>query len=163
MTPVFKLLDLSRGNIVRDAWDKLARVPKGNVLYSRLLGRLIPYTGTIPSLVEELGGGKATVSMRDVPGVRNHLRSIHAVALANLGELATGLALNYMLPPRARCILTALRMDYVKKARGQLRARAWFDIPEWGPHQEVHVRGEIVDPKGEVVAKVSATWLVDAL
>jgi acyl-coenzyme A thioesterase PaaI-like protein len=160
---MLKLLTRSRkANVIREAWDKLAKIPKGNIVYSQLVGRMVPYTGTIPAVVEALGEGAATVSMRDTRRVRNHLNSIHAVALANLGELSTGLALNYTLPPKARCILVSLRMDYVKKARGTLRATARFEKPEWGPHQEILVVGEIVDAKGDTVAKVTATWLVDA-
>lgn len=161
---MFKVLTrATKGNVIREAWDKLAKVPKGNILYSQLLGRLVPYSGTIPVVVEALGETHATLRMRDTPRVRNHLNSIHAVALANLGELATGLALNYTLPPKARCILVSLRMDYVKKARGTLKASTRFDRPEWGPHQEIVVHGDITDAKGDVVAKVAATWLVDAL
>jgi|GEM_PF-1279038 len=150
-------------NRVREGWDRLRPVPKGNVLYSRFLRRLAPYSGTIPAIVEVLEDGRAVVSMRDTTAVRNHLNSIHAVALANLGEFATGLALNYALPPRARCILTRLEMDYVKKARGTLTATAQFSVPEWGPHQKIVVTGSITDETGARVASVAATWLVDAL
>ena len=161
---MFKVLSrATKGNVIREAWDKLAKLPKGNIIYSRLLARIVPYSGTIPFVVESLGESHATLRMPDTPKVRNHLNSIHAIAMANLGELSTGLALNYALPPKARCILVSLRMDYVKKARGQLKSSTHFDHPEWGPHQEIVVHGDITDAKGDVVAKVAATWLVDAL
>ena len=160
---MFKYLIRGKGNFIKQAWDRLAKVPKGNVVYSRLLGRMIPYTGTIPFNVEELGVGHARVSMLDTKRVRNHLDSIHAIALANLGEFVTGIALSYALPPKARCILVNLRVDYVKKARGALVARTAFETPAWGPHQEVLLHGELMNAKGELVAKVAATWLVDAL
>lgn len=150
-------------NFIHDAWVRLSRLPKGNVVYSRIVGRMVPYTGSIGAEVLELGEGEALVRMSDRRAVRNHLRSIHAVAIANLAEFATGLALNYSTPPKARSILTRLQMDYVKKARGTLTARTRFDLPEWGPKQEIIVRGEVVNPAGDVVATVTATWLVESL
>lgn len=161
---MYKILNrAAKGNFIREAWDKFQKIPKGNLLYSRLLGRVVPYSGTLPFVVEELSETLARVSMPDTPKVRNHLNSIHAVALANLGELSTGLVLNYALPPKARCILVSLHVDYVKKARGTLTSTTLFEKPEWGPHQEIVVRGDITDQKNDVVARVSATWLVDAL
>jgi acyl-coenzyme A thioesterase PaaI-like protein len=160
---MLKFLGRGKGNFIKQGWDRLSKIPKGNVVYSRLIGKIIPYTGTIPFLVEELGEGYAVVTMRDTRMVRNHLESIHAIALANLGEFVTGIALSYTLPPKARYILVNLRVDYVKKARGLLTARSSFEIPKWGPHQELLVYGEIFNSKSELVVKVAATWLVDAL
>src|SRR5690606_37774900 len=74
-------------------WARLGGSAAGRVLFAGLLRTAIPYTGTIRPHVEALGPGHARVRLRDRRGVRNHLGSIHAVALTNLGELASGLAL----------------------------------------------------------------------
>ena len=150
-------------NLIHEAWKKLSTIPKGNYLFSKFLARLVPYSSTIPFTVLELGNGHCKVSMPDSRKVRNHLNSVHAIAIANLGELATGLALVEALPPRARSILTGIEVNYLKKARGVLCARATFAMPELGPHQVINVSGEVLNSAGEVVAKIVAVWMVDSV
>jgi acyl-coenzyme A thioesterase PaaI-like protein len=98
--------------------------------------------------------------MRDRPAVRNHLRSVHAVALMNLGEVASGLALLAGLSPRGRAILVHLEMDYVKKARGLLVAECRCPVLADPAEQEVEIRAPIRDAAGEVVATATARWRV---
>ena len=121
---------------------------------------MIPYSGSIHPRVLELRSGYAKVQMRDRRAVRNHLHSIHAIALMNLGELTTGLAMTLAMPDGARGIVTGLSMEYVKKARGVLTAECTapaFDATVSAQH-DFHAR--IVDESGDVVARATAHWLV---
>ncbi len=145
---------------VLDRWRRLGGSAAGRWLFSRMLGRFARYTGSIRPRVEQLGPGHAVVSMRDRPAVRNHLRSVHAVALMNLGEVASGLALLAGLSPRGRAILVHLEMDYVKKARGLLVAECRCPVLADPAEQEVEIRAPIRDAAGEVVATATARWRV---
>ena len=97
--------------------------------------------------------------LRDRKRVRNHLHSVHAVALANLLELATGLALNTALPAGHRAILIALRIEYLKKARGTLVAESRCEPMAPGEH-DADILGEARDRDGNVVARATARWRV---
>ena len=149
MHPVRRLFDLAR------------KVPGGRTLYSRLLGFYIPYTGSIGAQVRDLEPGAATLCLPDRRAVRNHLDSVHALAIANLGELTTGLAIMSAMPAKSRSILRRLEVEYLKKARGALKshADAPTDLPS-GRH-ELPLKAEIRDAQGVLVATVTATWVVE--
>ena len=92
--------------------------------------------------------------------MRNHLRSVHAIALMNLAEVTSGLALTYALPADARAILTGLSIDFLKKARGTLTAEAALEPPQTSERQEYEFESRIRDEVGDVVAIARARWLV---
>ena len=145
---------------IRSLWRRFAPLPGGKRLFSVALGRLAPYTGTISPRVEELRDGYARVVMRDRRAVRNHLRSVHAIALMNLAEVTSGLALTYALPADARAILTGLSIDFLKKARGTLTAEASLEPPQTNERQEYEFESRIRDEVGDLVAIARARWLV---
>ena len=150
----------SIGPGLRHYWQRLARWPGGAWLFSRALGLTVPYTGTLGARVQRLTPGHCRVTLRDRRRVRNHLRSVHAIALANLGEMVTGLALLNSLPDRTRGILTGISVDYLKKARGTLCAECRCDIPDSNAAGEQSVTGTIRDSAGDTVATVQARWLI---
>lgn len=139
-------------------WQSLSRLPGGRWLFSFLLGRFAPYSGSIGAQVKELHAGFARVEMRDRRKVRNHLNSIHAIALMNLGEITTGLALLSGLKPGVRGIITGLSIEYFKKARGRLSAQSTITPPEVNDDLELDVYADIQDNSGEVVARCTAKW-----
>lgn len=141
-------------------WRRLRRLPGGRWLFSLLLGHKVPYTGTIGARVLELRPGFARLEMRDRRRVRNHLNSVHAVAMTNFGELAGSLAMTVLVPPEGRWIVTGLDTKYLKKARGRLTAECSVGEIDW--RQPGDFQGEVLirDGSGDIVARVIPSWRI---
>ncbi|MEZ4365601.1 MAG: hotdog fold domain-containing protein [Kofleriaceae bacterium] len=147
-------------NLIRDAWRLLAGVPGGRVVFSRLVGRMAPYTGSIGAVVTVLREGHAEVTMEDRPGLRNHLRSVHAIALANLAELTGNVALAYSLPDDARFIVAGMSVEYLRKARGTITGVSECPVPPSSARAEYEVPVSLRDATGAEVARATLRTLV---
>jgi acyl-coenzyme A thioesterase PaaI-like protein len=147
-------------SIVMDKWERSRGTKLGRWLFSRGVGRFAPYTGTIGARIESLESGHSSVSMRDRKAVRNHLNSIHAVALANLTELSGSLAIIASMQPETRMIPVRLETEYLKKARGTVTAEGRCEIPEPGFEGELAGNVVIRDGAGDEVARGKVTAVI---
>lgn len=147
-------------NFIRASWDRLSPIPGGKLIFSKMVGRAAPYTGSIGAVVEELRSGYSKVSLRDRPSVRNHLKSIHAIALLNLAELTGNIALSYSLPDDARFIVAGMSIDYVKKSRGTIIGECRLEPILSSERAEYEVHVEMKDGAGDVVARSTLRTLV---
>jgi len=140
-------------------WRRLSRLPKGKWLFSKLVGWTAPYSGSIAAQVIDLSPGRAELRLRDRHRVRNHLGSIHAIALINLGEFCSGLALYAAMPTTHRGIISAISMRYLKKARGAIRARCEVAAVEWRDEDcDACLVTELFDQAGDKVAIAEVNW-----
>jgi acyl-coenzyme A thioesterase PaaI-like protein len=147
-------------NLLRDLWNLLSGMPAGKLVFSRVVGRMAPYSGTIHATVTVLRAGYAEVEMPDRRAVRNHLNSVHAVALANLAELAGNVALMYSLPDDARFIVSGMDIAYTKKARGTITAVGEPPVPPSATRARYDVRVTLRDAGGDEVARAVLHSLV---
>lgn len=147
-------------NVIRQAWDRLSPLPGGKIIFSKAVGLSAPYTATIGARVEQLRMRYAEVSMEDRRSVRNHLSCVHAIALTNLLELTGNVALAYTLPDDARFIVAGLSIEYLKKARGKLRATSETPEIASSDRREYVVPVHIWNAAGEEVARGELRTLV---
>lgn len=139
-------------------WNRLNSLPGGVWIFNQFLRWFNPYSGSIRSYVTQLSPGYARIELQDKRRIRNHLNSIHALALANLGELTSGLALLSSLPDNTRGIPTKITIEYYKKARGQLIAECHSGTPEVSEPMDYEVTAEIQDCDGDTVARTVVIW-----
>ncbi|WP_300300499.1 DUF4442 domain-containing protein [Ferrovibrio sp.] len=142
-------------------WQRVSRLPFGNWLFSRLIGLTVPYAATINARVLSLMPGSARAQMADRRAVRNHLRSIHAVALTNLAELTANLAIMSRQPAKgARWIVTGFDTEFVKKARGAVTALCEVGPLDWSQPQSLSGRVELRDAAGDIVMLATPRWKI---
>lgn len=150
---------MTTGAALERAWRRLSRLPGGRRIFARLLARAVPYSGSIHPEVLELAPGHARVALEERRALRNHFRSVHAIALANLGELASGLAMTLALPKGVRGIPIRIEIDYVKKARGRIIALGSAEPPTViGEATDATASAELRDDADEVVARLVVRW-----
>lgn len=138
-------------------WSRVHQLPGGRIVFSKVVGQMIPYTGSVKPHILEISQGRSVVLMQDRRRLRNHLNSIHALALANLGELASGLAFFSSLPPGYQGIVKNLHIEYLKKARGPIWAYGRCDF-EASELPVVEVEAELKNEQDETVAILKAQW-----
>jgi acyl-coenzyme A thioesterase PaaI-like protein len=148
----------SHGHAIRESWKRLSSFPGGRWLFGRMLSRMVPYTGTIRPRFLEIRPGFARVAMRDRRAVRNHLDSVHAIALTNLAEVTSGVAMVVALPDDVRGIPIRISIEFVKKARGELTAECRCEVPKVYTPIELELHPEIRDSDGDVVARATVRW-----
>jgi len=147
-------------SLILSSWNLLSKLPLGKKVFSILIGQVAPYSGSIRFRALQLEPGKAVVEMQDRRRVRNHLNSIHAMALVNLAEIASGLAMMAGIPDNARGIVTKFTIEYSKKARGTITAKSEFETPKNNIEKEYEVDVTLQDSSEEVVATAKAQWLI---
>ena len=149
----------SQRDRLANLWSRCARLPAGRWIFSRLFGWFVPYSGSIGAEVQDLEPGYCRITIADRRALRNHLRSVHAVALVNAGEMTSGLAMTMALSPDIRGIVTWIGAEYSKKARGRLTAIARVTMPPVGDLPVDHrVETVITDSTGELVCRVTTVW-----
>ena len=140
------------------AHRSLSKLPAGRWLFTQLVKRMIPYTGSVAPTVELLEPGHARISIKQKRRLEQHLGSIHAIALLNVAEFASGAAMSTALPSEYRGIVTKISMEYFKKARGKITAESRPVLPDPMQEGEFDFQSELKDEAADVVARATVRW-----
>jgi acyl-coenzyme A thioesterase PaaI-like protein len=145
----------------RSLWEKAQSLPAGKTIFVRALTLKAPYFGSIHPRIEALRAGHCEVTIKDRRSVHNHLGTVHAIAMCNMAELAGGMATEAAVPKSARWIPKGMTVEYLRKARGPLRAVADLEpIPDFADGAEVIATVKISDESGVEVVRAAITMHV---
>ena len=140
-------------------YSRLSRVPFGKWLFARLICFNAPYFATIDPRFIELRPGLCQVSLRKRRAVHNHLKTVHAIAMANLCELAGGMLMEVSIPTEMRWIPRGMTIEYLKRAQSSVTATARLDKSEWSVGN-VGVPVSVNDAQGNEVVRAVITMYV---
>lgn len=127
----------------------------GNLVYSTLIGLAAPYSASVRPTVNYFDNTKITCSIQESRSLKNPFNSIHALALANLGELTSGLLMmDYLKDTKQRGIVTNISADYSTKARGVIKACCDIDALD----KDGVITSKLYDEKNTLVCTVRCTW-----
>jgi acyl-coenzyme A thioesterase PaaI-like protein len=138
-------------------FNRLKSLPGGTRLFSIAVCKTAPYFGSISPHVEELKSGYARVSLRKQRKVENHFRTVHAIAMCNMAELAGGLMTDASIADGARWIPVGMTVEYRKKAGSDLVAIARGDDIDWHSNGNIVVPVEISDCEQNIVFTAAIT------
>lgn len=151
---------------LRQVYAALADKPLGRHVFSAAVALTAPYFRTIRARVVSLEPGRGVARMADRWGVRNHLGTVHAIAICNLAELVAGTTIEMSLPETHRWIPRGMQVSYLARARGRLTAVATIeDLTGLGADEarDVVVPVDVTDPAGRVVVHADITmWITPA-
>lgn len=137
-------------------WRRLSPWPGGRWLFTRLVCLKAPYFASIRPCVQALQPDRCVATLTKRRAVHNHIRTVHAIAMCNLAELAAGMLAEAAMPPSHRWIPRGMRVDYLAKANTSLVATATFlTPPAFGAAEDVPVRVDLADRDGQVVCRAT--------
>ena len=139
-------------------WKILGSSGLGRWIFNHLIPFVNPYTGALKANIVKLEQGFAKLELDDRRAIRNHLNSIHAIALTNLGEFTSGLALISLFSDNMRGIPVEIKIIFFKKARGKLTAECTTQLPVFDEEVEHTVLAVIKDSENDEVANVLVVW-----
>lgn len=141
-------------------YQRLARLPLGTWLFARLVCFSAPYFATIRPRFHELRPGLCRVSLKKRRAVLNHIRTVHAIAMANLCELAGGMLMEVTIPTTMRWIPRGMTIEYLRRAETGVSAMARLDKADWPHAGDVGVPVSVTDAQGAEVVRAVITMYV---
>ena len=141
-------------------WNRLHQKPGGKWLFSRLVCWKAPYFASIRPLFLVLEPGRCRLRVKFRRAVKNHIGTVHAIAMCNMAELAAGTMIEVTLPSTHRWIPKGMAVEYLRPARGDVAAVAKVDLPaDLGEPAAIPVAVEVLCGEERVFRATIDMWV----
>ncbi|KMN32197.1 MULTISPECIES: DUF4442 domain-containing protein [unclassified Chromobacterium] len=145
--------------------DKVGKLPAGlrSTVLSMMFGKIVPFLSTAGLRFEDVGHQRLTVSIRNRKKVQNHIRGVHAAAMALLAETSTGFVVGMNMPDDKLMLLKSMKVNYVRRSQGDMRAVASLSLEQIQlmhdtEKGEVLVPVQVTDESGEAPIECEMLW-----
>ena len=129
-------------------FDKVPAAFRGRLI-SMAFSRAVPYINTSGCVFEKITPEEVIVSVVNRRKVQNHIKGVHAVAMALLAETSTGFVVGMNLPDDKLPLIKSMTVEYKRRSQGSMRAVAHLT-----EEQKQMIREQ---DKGEVLVPVKIT------
>ncbi|MDO3666448.1 DUF4442 domain-containing protein [Acinetobacter higginsii] len=142
-----------------------SKFPKGirSTLWSKAFGRVVPMVGTANIRYLEVDKDHVTVRIENQRNMQNHIKGVHAAAMALLSETATGFLTGLHVPDDRILLIKSLHVDYLKVAQGGLTATARLSVDQQkfiadNDKGELLVPVTVIDDSGNEPIQCQMLW-----
>lgn len=140
-------------------YQRISKLPFGNRIFSRLVTFIAPYFASIHPLIKDVRPGHCAILIKERRSIRNHIGTIHAIAMCNIAELAMGIVADVSIKPNLRWIPRSMKVEYLSKAKGTLTGICDID-PEIIVPGDVDVPVEVMNESGKIVFRAVITLYI---
>lgn len=119
--------------------------------FSAAIGNVAPYFASVEPQFVDLRKGFAEVRIRNQRKVHNHIGTVHAIALCNGAELVAGTCTDVSIPEGARWLPIAMTVQYLAKAKTDIRVVTEADGVDWSQPGNIEVPVAAYDTEGTKV------------
>jgi acyl-coenzyme A thioesterase PaaI-like protein len=123
---------MSKKNMIAKIAGAAAYLPqtlRAKVL-SKTFGTVVPMVGTAGISYDLVTADKVICSIKNRRPMQNHIKGVHAVAIALIAETATGFVLGMNVPDESMVLIKSLKLEYKKIAKADLIATATLSLAD---------------------------------
>ncbi len=137
--------------VLHQAQRRVGTSPIGRWLISKAVCLKAPFFASISPRFTRLEPGHVEAVVKNQRRVRNHIGSVHAIAMCNVAELVGGTCMELSVDARLRWIPVGMRVRYQSIARSDIRAVCELPRYDWSEPQDVIAPVRIYDREGTEV------------
>jgi len=136
-----------------EAYQLISALPQGKRLFSLLFQQKAPYFGSAHIQVREMAPNRGEVVVPKRRSTHNHIKTVHAIAVANGLEAAMGLLAEATTPKGYRWLPKGMELEYVGLSNSDILCVATTTDADWANAPDVPVTVTATRKDGKVVVQ----------